>query len=474
MQRFLCWDKENILENSNAIILQHKLEKKNLALVNSEDWEGVHNGYATVIKVGDTYRMYYRICGQNGFVYPAKDRPNKNMVGVAESKDGITFTKPILNKIEYNGSKENNVVFYRDNGGNLDTFTVFYDPNPDCPKDEKFKALARDSGTDILDYYKSTDGYDFQYVANIRTNGTYDTYNVVYWDEDKKQYVMYYRGYRKKDGTILNGYSGMDETNDFRDVRIATSRDFVKWEFVDFIKIQNSKEVQLYTNQITPYYREKNTLIGFPTRYFDRVEEKENFKDMPIWEARSKIEGRGATAITDCGIMTSTDGLNFNLRKSAFLTPGIENSANWWYGGCYMAYGMVETLAEDGENTEISMYVGENYRVKKVDFRRLTIRLDGFFSWYGDGDGATVTTKPFVLKHQNMLANFATSALGGIKFTILDKDGDEIEGYKSITLFGDSTNRPVRFEKTLKDLIGKEIKLKIELNDCNLYSYTFE
>ena len=139
-----------------------------------------------------------------------------------------------------------------------------------------------------------------------------------------------------------------------------------------------------------------------------------------------------------------------------------------------MAYGMVETLADDGENKEISMYVGENYRVKNVDFRRLTIRLDGFFSWYGDGEGASVTTNAFTLKHEKMFANFATSALGSLNFTILDKDGKEIDGYKSSTLFGDSTNRPVRFEKSLKDLVGKEIKLKIELNDCNLYSYTFE
>ena len=366
------------------------------------------------------------------------------------------------------------MVFYRQNGRNLDTFTVFYDPNPDCPADEKFKALARDSGTDILDYYKSADGYDFEYVANIRTNGTYDSYNVVYWDADKKQYVMYYRGYHKKDGTILNGYSGMDEVNDIRDVRMAVSSDFRNWEFVDFINIQNSKEVQLYTNQITPYYREKNTLIGFPTRYTDRVNEKENYNDMPIADLRGDIYGRTATALTDCGIMTSTDGLNFNLRKTAFLTPGPENSKNWWYGDCYMAYGMVETVAEDGENREISMYVGENYRVDKVDFRRYTIRLDGFFSWYGDGDGATVTTKSFVLSYDNMYVNFATSALGSVKITVLDKNGKEIDGYKSGTLFGDSTNRPVRFEKSLKDLVGKEIKLKIELTDAHLYSYTFE
>ena len=41
-------------------------------------------------------------------------------------------------------------------------------------------------------------------------------------------------------------------------------------------------------------------------------------------------------------------------------------------------------------------------------------------------------------------------------------------------VFGNSTNRRIEFEKPLDELINSEIKLKIELKDCNIYSYTFE
>lgn len=474
MQRFLCWDEKNFSEKNGVTVVQHRPEKKNLALVCQDAWEGVHNGYASVMKVGDTYRMYYRADGQRGEVHKDRSISSKSIVCMAESKDGISFTKPIIGKVDFSGSKENNAVFERTTGRRLDTFTVFYDTNPACPPEEKFKGLARDSGTSSLDIFVSPDGYDFEYVKEIGLNGSYDSYNTVFWDDVKKQYCLYYRGFHSPDGTVLTGMPPESETANVRDIRLAVSKDFRNWEFLGLIEYEDGKDIQLYTNQIEPYYRESKTLIGFPSRYQDRVAEKENYYDMPIADLRCARTDRGATALTDCVIMTSKDGILFDRRSSAFLTPGPENSSNWWYGNCYTAYGMVETVAEDGENREISMYVGENYRVNKVDFRRYTVRLDGFFSWYADGEGGVAVTKPFVLEEENMFVNFGTSALGALNITLLDKDGAEIPGYRSNTLFGDSTNRPVRFPKALAELVGKEIRVKAELVDCHLYSFTFE
>ena len=68
---------------------------------------------------------------------------------------------------------------------------------------------------------------------------------------------------------------------------------------------------------------------------------------------------------------------------------------------------------------------------------------------------------------------FATSALFKLKITILDKKGEKIEGYESGILFGNSTHRAVSFEKPLSNLVGKEISVKFELCDCNLYSFAF-
>ena len=477
MQRFLCWDSKNIATAENISVLQHKPEKKNIALVCDDIWEGVHNGYPTVMKVGDTYRMYYRALGQRGGILEKYDNPTRGVFCVAESTDGITFHKKNIGRFEYQGSKDNNVVFWSEEYKVTDTLTVFYDDNPACPENEKFKALARYSGTAILDLFISADGYEFTFVQGLDVNGTFDSYNTVFFNKETGLYNLYFRGFHHPDGSSTKGFADANETSDIRDIRLAVSKDFRNWDFVGFVQLNSKKQIQPYTNQISQYYRDPKTFIGFPTRYYDRVKEQDSYWTMPNGEKRRefiKTQGRGGTALTDCGIMTSTDGLSFDLRPSAFLTPGPEHSCNWWYGDGYISYGWVETLAEDGENKEISFYTGENYRVKRVNFRRYTIRLDGFFSWYGDGNGAEVITKPFVLENSRMFVNLAASALGGLKITLLDKEGKALPGYTSHLLFGDSTNRPVTFEKDLQALVGQTIQIRFQLDDCHLYSYTFE
>ena len=61
----------------------------------------------------------------------------------------------------------------------------------------------------------------------------------------------------------------------------------------------------------------------------------------------------------------------------------------------------------------------------------------------------------------------------GKAFVECDEEGNELEGYKSIKIFGDSVERKVKFEKNLADLAGKPVRLKIELHDCDLYSFKF-
>ena len=476
MQRFLCWDEKNIEKKSGIRVNQHSPQKKNIALKCSDKWEGVHNGYGGIMKIDGKYRMYYCARGQGasylGINSGVADAP---LVCVAESTDGINFTKPTVGRYEFGGDKNNNIVFMPES--NLDTFTVIYDTNPDCPEDEKFKAIARDVCMEHADFYASADGYDFRFIERIKLKGTFDTYNVAFWDELSGEYRMYFRGFHHQGGGDAFAEE-KDVINDIRDVRFATSRDFRNWDYKGIIKFDEGQtDIPLYTNQIIRYYREPSTMIGFPVRYIDRDAEKKNYNFMPLADLRNDIierKNREGSAITDCAIMTSSDGFTFNRREKAFMSPGIESENNWWYGDCYTVYGLVETENEEDSAKEISFYMGENYRIRNVDFRRYTLRLDGFFSWTDDGNGGVLITKPFVLKNKNMYINFETSALGRAVVTVLDKDGNELEGYRSYTTFGNSTNRRIEFEKPLDELTGQEIKLKFEIKDSYLYSYTFE
>ena len=161
--RILCWDEKWMETNNGVQVFAHKPEKKNLALVCDNEWEGPHNGYASVVKVGDRYRIYYRSDPNRQRIDKAPT-PGQATICVAESRDGgLTFRKPNIGKYEYNGTKNNNIVFSREKP--IDNFSVFYDTNPNCPKEEKFKALCEinlglDYGGPKLIYFASEDGYD--------------------------------------------------------------------------------------------------------------------------------------------------------------------------------------------------------------------------------------------------------------------------------------------------------------------------
>jgi hypothetical protein len=185
--------------------------------------------------------------------------------------------------------------------------------------------------------------------------------------------------------------------------------------------------------------------------------------------------GREGSAVTDCLIMTSQDGRTFLRRDEAFFTPGPENRYNWWYGNCYFVYGMCETPAEEeGAPNEISLYVGENYRLKNVNFRRMTVRQDGFFSYYAPYCGGELLTVPMTVTGEQMYANLATSAAGGVTFTLCDEQGTPIEGYQSGVHFGDTVHRRISFDAPLSALCGKQVTVRVTLKDAHLYSFCFE
>ena len=107
-KRDLCWD-ENLAEDmGGARVCAHRPEKKNLALICENEWEGPHNGYASIVKIGEKYRMYYRACAMRQRA-DSTIQPGKGVICMAESCDGgITFKKPNFGKYEYNGTKNNN------------------------------------------------------------------------------------------------------------------------------------------------------------------------------------------------------------------------------------------------------------------------------------------------------------------------------------------------------------------------------
>ncbi len=478
--RMLCWDDFLLEKQENVEIRMHKPTPRDLAIVCDSQWDGIHNSYGTVAKVGDRYYFWQRsanslLCPGNcwGKVFPST-------YTVYESLDGKHFKKKWVDKHIFNGKLHNNIFFNE----NRDNLAVCYDENPNCPPEEKFKGFAmgggegypQDDGPHGLYMFVSPNGIDFEPRGRLDLPGSFDSYNIAFWDKDINKYRIYYRGERTKNAEAEDFDVVNKSNNIIREVRTATTTDFKTFDIHGEIDYEEGKEVmQLYTSQTVKYERAKDMYIAMPMRYNERWDSMDNLKHMPQWDMREFViegTGRGGTAFTDTLLMTSRDGTSFKRWDEAYLKPYGEY--RWWYGDGSVARGLYETES-DVENApnELSFLAIENYRTDKVNWRRYTVRLDGFVSWYSKYTGGEVLTKPFTFEGSELELNFETGAMGTLIITVCDEDGNEIEGYKTCEMFGDTVGRPAVFQKELKELEGKPIRLKFYLKDADLYSFKF-
>lgn len=466
---------ESLIDKLNGLELRmHLPVKKEVVMVYDQPWEGSGSGYQVVFRDGDIIRMYYtaaQLTNTDG----TKKGGHPSYGCYAESKDGIHWVKPDLGLFEFEGSKQNNIMWSMPR---FDNFTPFKDPNPACKSDEIYKAVG--VGVGGLFAFKSTDGIHWSYLSDkpIITKGKFDTQNNAFWDSVRKQYWCYIRDFHDSTGVSTN-----NTKTGVRDIRVATSTDFLNWSEPQLIKFIDSPDVALYTNQIVPYYRAPHLFLGFPTQYVDRKFSPAAMQALPDPEHRQKrisFMSRYGTVLTNGLFMTSYDGSVFHRWDEPFLPIGPERSNNWVYGDGYQSLGLLETPAEDNSaSNEISFYAGEGHWKDSPILRRYSIRLDGFVSLHAGGKAGGLTTKKLKFSGNALTLNFATSAAGSILVEMQDENGNPFPGFsfsECDDLFGDTVERTVTWKNNsdLSSLEGKTVRICFSIRDADLYSLKFK
>ncbi len=471
--------------NGKATQRLHHPVPREIVIKHEEDWEGTGTGYHSIFKDGDIYRMYYKAWHLDLSNKKLDTGRHPIFCCYAESKDGIHWTKPDLGIHEYKGSKKNNIILYpgQFKSVNMDPGhpAIFKDENPNCPPESRYKAILRILKPLGLLAFQSADGIHWSPMSNkpVITAGAFDSQNLAFWDPVRKEYRAYWRYFSKDHATGLVGtYSGI------RAIRTATSKDFIHWGPHTDLTYVDSPPEQLYTNQIKPYHRAPHLLIGFPTRYVERGW-TQSMKDLPELEerrVRSSVSDRYGMAITEGLFMASRNATHFKRWNEAFLPPGIERKGTWQYGHQYIGWHLVETKSSltGGAPDELSLYSTERYwKGKGSCVRRYTLRMDGFVSINAPRDGGELITKPFKFVGNKLSFNFYSSAVGGIKVEIQKADGAVIKGFSledCDVLFGNSLDRTITWKEKsdLSKLAGMPIRLRITLDDADLYSIKFE
>ena len=195
---------------------------------------------------------------------------------------------------------------------------------------------------------------------------------------------------------------------------------------------------------------------------------------------RASKHPRYGTTLTDAAFMTSRDGVKFRRWGEAFIRPGPSRMDTWVYGDNFVFWGMIPTKShlEDAPD-EISLYATEGYwEGNFTSFRRYTIRMDGFVSAQAPLSGGNIVTKPLTFYGTQLQINHSTSAAGGVRVEIQNKDGKPIPGFSlddCDVQFGDQLDRMVswRSESDVSQLAGQTVRLRFELRDADLYAFQF-
>jgi hypothetical protein len=256
----------------------------------------------------------------------------------------------------------------------------------------------------------------------------------------------------------------------------------VNWSEPAFLSYSPSRVSQLYTNGVIPYYRAPHIFVGFPTRYVD-YGWTESANELPQLEYRKLVASssrRSGTAITDGMLMSSRDGLHFDVWPESFIRPGIQRPGSWFYGDNYQNWGIVETKSHlEGAPNELSFYVSEAGRQRNGNrLRRHTLRIDGFVSVRAPLSGGQLVTRPLTFDGNELEFNFSTSAAGSVRVEIQDKDGRPMAGFALADChlqYGDQIDRICSWKSgaDVTMLAGKPVRLRVELKDADLYAIRF-
>jgi hypothetical protein len=413
--------------------------------------------YATAIKDGDIFRLYYRgdkIPGahwRDGWVrYHGQE-----VTLYAESPDGYHWSKPNLGLYPLQEFPDGNVVL--DEGLVVNhNFSPFIDTRPGVRTDERYKALGglrypedpnwpgwkspneRDEiiekyGRPGLRAYVSPDGIHWTKLRDepVITEGAFDSQNVAFWSPDEDRYVCFYR--------VMN--------KGFRSIARATSEDFLDWTEPAIMEANQPGE-HLYTSGTHPYFRAAHIYIALPTRFMAK-----------------------RSSITDIVFMATRPGSTRYTRlfKQAFIRPGLGKDG-WGNRSNYIAWHVVPT-----SDTHMSMYNfnGDHY----------VLRFDGFISVHAGAEEGEFVTQPFKFSGGQLEINESTSAAGRIRVEIQDSKGEPIEGFAlddSEAIYGDRISHIVHWGEEaskspdLSKLQGKPVRLRFVMQEADLYSLQFQ
>ncbi|NUM53897.1 MAG: hypothetical protein HUU46_09665 [Candidatus Hydrogenedentes bacterium] len=409
------------MENVSRTMYTATKHPKNPLMVASASWETGGIWFLPYDVIRETpegaLRVWYG-------VYP-KAGSKLTYTCVAESRDGIEWTRPTFGLFEVNGSKDNNIVWQgRAVKPNFDP----RDPDPA----RRYKAMTR---SDAFTPLFSPDGIHWTEWSGPVISQAYDATSF-HWDPIGEKWIASCKIFR--DGKRARGY--------------AESRDYVNWSDTYFMLAADELDQPQDETYAMRIFRYESVYIGL----------------LKIYHV--------ATDRCDIQLAFSRNGRQWQRPfRTPFLANGDEPGTH--------DYG---NLDEAGEPIRIgdelrfyyagrSLLHNEEPRDSNGSLNAATLRLDGFVSLDAASDGV-ITSKPVLFEGKTLYMN-ADAKEGSIRVELLGGDGQSVRGYaQSEVITGDAVRMPVRWANSgaAVELPREPVRIRFSLSKACLFSYWVE
>ena len=498
------------LESSQGVRLRVHPPRKTgeMTIAQEHPWESRRVGlYGTVLKVGETYHMWYESLANfdrdeegHHTLKLERDRSDwRRYMCYARSRDGMTWEKPNLGLVEFDGSRKNNIVAGHGAAGieKQAYGMVFLDPN--APPGERFRLVVRlrGNGRNQLNVYSAPDGIHFrptyERVLSYRDDRRHhlDTYNLIFWDDRIRKYVAYVR--RNAPGTGQHRTNARSESHrldlfpDVDDSAVSLATDRLDLHHSGPSSKAEVPVVDFYTSIVVKYPWAQDAYYAFPSLYY-------HYDGRFLREFKEETPHN--TGANDIRFAASRDGISWHrYDRRPFVELGMDGEFDT--RDSYMVHGVVPAL----NGREMYLYYSgkdmlhawgwttrENRLIRKAGLAptheraaisRLVLRREGFISVQAGYSGGEFTTPLLKFQGSELVLNLNTSAAGIARVAILDSDFRPLDGYSLQDCDRIHTTNTIdrrvswNGESDLVSLAGRPVRLHFELRDLDLYGFQF-
>ena len=419
--------------------------------------------YGTVLKQGDTFRMWY--LGMHEAKIEKGQAPGWwRPMCYAESKDGITWAKPDLGLVEFNGSNKNNICQIEGEPYSMtrvnDFLSVLYEPDePDPAKRYKCAYIAHMPFDEVKGGRSkigpnekrwssfvtatSADGLKWKCVGDRPANAGGERFEVsgLYRFGD-----FYYAT-----GQLLSPWSWRADGSDIgRDMLAYRSPDFVTWSKAKAFayarpgQLSNPPVKGKQMHMGAGLWNRGNVMVGLHGMW----------QDAEVKPPKDKSWNYGVRV--DLGLLISNDGVHFREPVPGFQIIPRGKEGEWDDIAILQGHAFVN----EGDKTMIwYSHWNTGGELKNMDIGLATLRRDGFGSLsrkVTEEEGHFITSS-FMAKEISMNVD-GLAAETPLSVQLLDHLDHPLDGFEA-KIATNGVHVPIKWPKPIPS--GKKLALRV-------------